>query len=95
MSKQILWNHEKANLLQNDSSRGRVSFEDCVIAIEDGRILDDLPNPNYPRQRMLVLHINHYAYIVPYHTEEAGYFLETVFPSRKHTVQKAYSNIFI
>ena len=85
MSKQIRWNLNKAKLLQDDVSRGRVGFEDCVIAIEDGRVLDDIPNPNYPHQRMLVLNINNYAYVVPYIIEEAGFFLKTVFPSRKHT----------
>ncbi len=85
MNKQIRWNLEKAKQLQNDESRGRISFEDCVIAIEDGRVLDDIPNPNHPHQRMLVLDINNYAYVVPYITEETGYLLKTAFPSRKHT----------
>jgi len=85
MGKYVRWDIEKAKLLQNDASRGRISFEDCVIAIEDGRILDDIPNPNYPHQRMLVLNINGYAYIVPYVKDETGYFLKTVFPSKKHT----------
>ncbi len=85
MTKQIRWDHEKAKLLNNDVSRGRIGFEDCIIAIEDERVLDDIPNPNYPHQRMLVLSINHYAYVVPYIKEETGYFFKTVFPSRKHT----------
>jgi hypothetical protein len=85
MKKQIRWNSEKARQLSNDAARGSISFEDCVIAIEDGRVLDDIPNPNYSNQRMLILNIDNYVYVVPYITEEKGFFLKTVFPSRKHT----------
>jgi hypothetical protein len=34
---------------------------------------------------MMVLHINNYAFVVPYVESEDGIFLKTVFPSRKHT----------
>jgi putative NADH-flavin reductase len=65
MKKQIRWTSEKAMQLSNDAARGNISFEDCVIAIEDGRVLDDIPNPNYSNQRMLILNINNYVYVVP------------------------------
>ena len=83
----IFWDDEKAALLREDEVRGYVGFEDCVIAIEEGRVLDDIPNASnkYPHQRMLVLNINNYAYIVPYVESDKGLFLKTVFPSRKHT----------
>jgi hypothetical protein len=85
--KRIVWNLEKARALQDDVSRGNVGFEECVIAIEDGRILADIANPSehYPHQRMLVLNINNYAYVVPYIEDAETIFLKTVFPSRKHT----------
>lgn len=81
------WDTEKARLLRNDSSRGNVSFEDCVIAIEEGRVLDEIQNPssNHRSQRMFVLEIHNYAYIVPYVQSDTEIFLKTVFPSRKHT----------
>ncbi|MBT7556856.1 toxin [Candidatus Woesearchaeota archaeon] len=84
--KTINWDIEKAGILRNDNSRGNVGFEDCVIAIEEGRVLDDIPNPSkqYPNQRMFVLGINNYAYIVPYVETDDEIFLKTVFPSRKH-----------
>ncbi len=85
MSKHIRWDSDKARQLSQDKSRGNISFEDCVIAIEDGRVLDDIPNPNYPHQRMLLLNINNYVYVVPYVIEEAGFFFKTIFPSRRHT----------
>lgn len=85
--KKIVWDISKAKVLKNDVTRGNVSFEDCVIAIEEGRILDDIKNPSeqYSLQRMFVLEINHYAYIVPYIENDEHIFLKTCFPSRKHT----------
>jgi len=85
--KRLTWGIEKAAVLRNDSSRGNISFEDCVIAIDDGRVLADIPNPSeeYSHQRMLVLEISTYAYVVPYVETEEAFFLITVFPSRKHT----------
>lgn len=55
--------------------------------MEEWDILDDIANPSskYSHQRMLVLKINNYAYIVPYIESNDEIFLKTVFPSRKHT----------
>ena len=85
--KKIAWNIEKAAALRKDITRGKVGFEDCVIAMDDGRILADIdnPSPRYPGQRMMVLRINDYAYVVPYIETDEEIFLKTVFPSRKHT----------
>jgi hypothetical protein len=81
----ITWNTEKAKVLEKDKTRNNVGFEECVIAIENGKVLDDIPNPNYPHQRMFILEINNYAHVVPYVVEANDIFLKTVFPSRKHT----------
>ena len=81
---QIRWNIEKAKALQANKDRNYVRFEDCVIAIEEGRILDDLPHPTRKNQRIFVLEIYDYAYVVPYIEETDGIFLKTVFQSRKH-----------
>ncbi|HGG59987.1 MAG TPA: toxin [Gammaproteobacteria bacterium] len=85
--KRLVWNAEKALLLRNNSARGNVSFEECVIAIESNKILDDIENPsrNHPNQRLFVLEIDGYAYAVPYVESEKELFLKTVFPSRKLT----------
>ena len=85
--KKFTWDLEKARALHDNSSRGNVGFEECVIAIEEGRVLADIanPNPQYKHQRMLVLRINDYAYVVPYVETDGEIFLKTVFPSRKHT----------
>lgn len=83
--KPFRWNPDKNSELL--SERG-VSFEQVVVAIECGGLLDVLAHPNaskYPNQRLLIVAWDGYAYLVPY-VEEAGYyFLKSVIPSRKAT----------
>ena len=65
-----------------------ICFEDIVFYIEKGDILDDYLQPNqnkYPGQRILVIGINKYAYLVPYVENEEELFLKTIIPSRKAT----------
>lgn len=65
-----------------------VSFEDVVFSLQSGGLLDDMVHPNkekYPRQRMFVVSIDEYAYLVPYIENDEGIFLKTVIPSRKAT----------
>jgi hypothetical protein len=85
--KKIAWNFEKAEELRNNAVRGNVSFEDCVVALEGGKLLDVAPNPsnNHASQKMFVLNINNYAYCVPFVESVTEIFLKTVFPSRKYT----------
>ncbi|HIG36545.1 MAG TPA: toxin [Oceanospirillaceae bacterium] len=85
--KRIVWDIDKANLLALDVDRGKVTFEECVVAIEDGRLLDDVPHPSthYKHQRLLILNINNYAYVVPYVEDDTRIFFKTIFPSRKYT----------
>lgn len=83
--KRIRWSADKDRVLRNDASRGHVGLSKCAVAIEEGRLLDDIPNPNYPGQRMFVLDMEGYAYVVPYISENGSIFLKTAFPSRKHT----------
>lgn len=86
MQATIKWNIEKENILLQDTTRGGISFADCVIAIDEGRILEDIPHPIREGQRLMVLCIENYAYVVPYIEEPDGsLFLKTVFPSRKYT----------
>jgi hypothetical protein len=69
------------------SERG-VSFEDVLFALQSGRLLDDLVHPNnfkYPNQRMFVVKIDDYAWLVPYVENEGEIFLKSVIPSRKAT----------
>ncbi|OGT88467.1 MAG: toxin [Gammaproteobacteria bacterium RIFOXYA12_FULL_61_12] len=83
--KPFRWNAEKNETLS--SERG-ISFENIVVAIESGGLLDILAHPNqskYPRQRVLVVSCDNYAYLVPFVEEEDYFFLKTVIPSRKAT----------
>jgi len=79
------WSAEKNQQLQHD--RG-ISFEEIVAAIEAGGLLDELVHPNqtrYARQRLLVVALSGYAYVVPCVVQEDDYFLKTIYASRKAT----------
>ena len=83
--KPFRWNPEKNEALK--SERG-VSFEIVVVAIGAGGLLDILTHPNqdkYPRQRILVVAADNYAYLVPFVEDEDCFFLKTIIPSRKAT----------
>jgi hypothetical protein len=83
--KPFRWSPEKNEQLQLD--RG-ISFENMVVAIESGGLLDILVHPNlakYPKQKMLVVASDGYAYLVPFVEEDDHFFLKTVIPSRKAT----------
>jgi hypothetical protein len=83
--KPFRWSPEKNEQLQLD--RG-ISFENMVVAIESGGLLDILAHPNlakYPKQKMLVVASDGYAYLVPFVEEDDHFFLKTVIPSRKAT----------
>jgi hypothetical protein len=83
--KPFRWSPEKNEQLQLD--RG-ISFENMVVAIESGGLLDILAHPNlakYPNQKMLVVASDGYAYLVPFVEEDDHFFLKTVIPSRKAT----------
>lgn len=83
--KEIDWDSAKNRLLK--SERG-VGFEDVVVRLVNGNVLDTLDHPNqekYPNQRIHVLDINGYVYLVPFVENEQGIFLKTIIPSRKAT----------
>ncbi len=79
------WNREKNEQLRAD--RG-LSFEQVVMHIEGGDLLDVYEHPNqkrYPAQQILIVRIGAYAYVVPFVESADGRFLKTVIPSRKAT----------
>jgi uncharacterized DUF497 family protein len=79
------WNSEKNEwLLQK---RG-ITFEEIVQKIEAGAkyIENDHPNRNkYPNQKILIIEIERYIYLVPCVINGEEYFLKTIIPSRKAT----------
>ena len=83
--KPFRWDPEKNERLK--LARG-ISFEEIVLAVEEGGLKDVLVHPNqrrYPGQVVLVVGYLEYAYLVPSVEEEAYYFLKTIIPSRKAT----------
>jgi hypothetical protein len=83
--KSINWSTKKSVALK--SSRG-ICFEDVVFFIERGDILEDYLHPNqkdYPGQRIMVINIANYAYLIPYVENDEELFLKTIIPSRKAT----------
>lgn len=79
------WNHEKNGQLKIERE---ISFEEIVLAIEGDGLLDILQHPNeskYPNQRILVVALDEYIYLVPFVEEADYYFLKTVISSCKAT----------
>jgi len=79
------WDFKKNETLKVE--RG-ISFEQIVMHIERGDVLDLVAHPNqdeYPGQQIIVVEINEYAYLVPFIESSAGKFLKTIIPSRKAT----------
>ena len=85
--KPIRWNADKNLALQ--SERG-VSFEEVLASIENGGLLATLAHPNTKRcenQKLWVVRMRGYAYLVPFIETEEEVFLKTIIPSRKATKQ--------
>jgi uncharacterized DUF497 family protein len=83
--KYFFWNEEKNEILKEER---QVSFEDVVFYIEQGFLLDVLENPNqekYKGQKIFVVQIEDYVYLVPFIEDEHAVFLKTIIPSRKAT----------
>ena len=79
------WNEKKNEQLKQ--SRG-ISFEDVVLALESGGLLDVRTHPNprrYRNQKVLVVAVMGYVYLVPHVEEPDHIFLKTIIPSRKAT----------
>lgn len=83
--KPFRWNPQKNDRLK--AERG-ISFEEIVLAVEEGGLRDILVHPNQQRyhgQVVLVVVWRSYVYLVPSVEDDAHYFLKTIIPSRKAT----------
>jgi len=84
------WSPEKNHKLIKE--RG-ISFEDVVFCLQGDGLLDDVSHPNeekYAHQRVFVVAIDDYVYLVPYVETENEIFLKTIILCRK----KATSQYF-
>ena len=85
------WNTDKNERLKAERN---VSFEDVIAAFEEKRLLDIIDHPNslkYPEQKLAIVELHNYAYIVPLVGKEQTLYLITIYPSRK--ASKKYLNI--
>ena len=79
------WDDEKNASLEKTRD---VSFEDVLFHIQNGDVLDIIRYPNesrYPNQRIILLNVEGYVYLVPYVKQKETRFLKTIIPSRKAT----------
>ena len=80
-----IWNNEKNEILKNKRD---ISFEDILYYIEHGKLLSIIKHPNqkkYPDQKIYIVEINNYAYLIPFVKSENEIFMKTIIPSRKAT----------
>ena len=83
--KRLNWNQEKNDQL---IEQREISFERVVFLMGHGKLLDVIKHPNkerYPDQKMFIVDIDNYAYLVPFVETDKEIFLKTIIPSRKAT----------
>jgi putative transposon-encoded protein len=79
------WNPDKNEVLKADRS---ISFEEIVFHIEHGNEIDVFDHPNqkrYPGQKISVVIVDDYTYLVPYIKSKTEGFIKTIIPSRNAT----------
>ncbi len=83
MALHMRFSEEKNELLK--ATRG-ISFEEIILCIKTGDLLDDIVHHSKSRsnQRLYVVRIRHYVYVVPYvlDLKKDEIFLKTAYPSR-------------
>ncbi len=79
------WNKQKNVELLTERE---ICFEDVLVAINDGRLLSVETHPNYlkyPKQKVYIVQIAEYVYLVPFVEDDEKIFLKTIIPSRRAT----------
>jgi len=91
--KYVDWNAAKNEILKTE--RG-ISFEDVMAAFVEEGLLDIIKHPNeqkYSHQKMIIVNVDDYVYLVPFVEDDEKIFLKTILPSREATkrylIQKA------
>ncbi len=78
-----LWNTEKNELLAK--SRG-ITFEEIVQKISSGSKVIETDHPNkrkYKNQKIMIVDVDRYAYLVPFVMDKEEYFLKTIILTTK------------
>lgn len=76
------WDEEKNKKLKHE--RG-IGFEEIAIAIDEDKLLVTLEHPRKLNQKIYVVNIRGYAYMIPFVEDGEKRFLKTIYPSRKMT----------
>ena len=85
ITKLINWNKEKNEWLKQNRN---ICFDDILFYIDNDLVIDDIEHPNkvkFSNQKIMVIDINEYIYLVPYVESKNEIFLKTIIPSRKAT----------
>ncbi len=83
--KYLDWDNQKNEELLKE--RG-ISFEEVVFCIMHDGLLDIIEHPNktkYSNQKIFIVEIDEYVYLVPFVEDEDAIYLKTIIPSRKMT----------
>ena len=83
--KQFNWDVKKNQQLIEERN---ISFEEVIFHLQSDSLIDDIAHPNqkdYAHQRMFIVAIESYVYLVPYVESDRDIFLKTIIPSRKAT----------
>jgi uncharacterized DUF497 family protein len=82
MGKKFRWSKRKNHFLRTE--RG-ISFEEIVEAMAQGRLLDVRENKsrNHRGQRIFIVDVHDYPWVVPFDETETEIILKTAFPNRK------------
>jgi len=86
--KKFIFSEEKSARLKLDRD---FSFTEIIAYIESGYLVDVIDSPHqerYPGQKIYVVDIKGYIWLVPHDRKDGKIILRTAFPSRKAT--KAY-----
>lgn len=65
-----------------------IGFDQIISLIEQGCIVEITDHPNkekYPNQKIYIIDVDGYCYLVPYVVNDKEIFLKTIIPSRKAT----------
>ncbi len=85
--KTYAWNSEKNERLISERD---ISFEDIIVHIHLGNEVDIYDHPDqerYPGQKISVVIVEDYAFLVPFIENDEEIFLKTIIPGRKATKQ--------
>ena len=86
------WNNDKNEKLKKERN---ISFEDVIYYIENEKLRAILKHKNqerYPGQKIYVVEVNNYVYLIPFVETEKEIFLKTIIPSRKATKKYLEAN---